>query len=162
MTLVHQDDKASKAHAVNKVQKDPKALTVLEDDPVLLVQLAHKVTLVPMENKVLPALKVKLDLEDRTDKMVIKVLMVLPVPLNQLVSSLPNIAKMLMLLTVQLAPSNSGMVTLCYTPLAITIIMLKILAKPVLVSNGSTLVHLPSVTEMTLADTLAETVNLTG
>lgn len=127
-----------------------------------MVPLVHRVMLAPMVNKVLPVLKVKLDLEDKTDKMVIKVLMVLQVPLNQLVLSLPNTAKMLMLLTVQLAPSNSGMVTLCCTPSVITIIMLKILAKLVLVSNGSTLVHLPSVTEMTLADTLAETVNLTG
>lgn len=162
MILVPQDDKVSKVLVANKVLKDLKALMALEDDPGPLVPLVHKVTLVPMANKVLLVLKVKQDLEDKTDKTVIKVLMALQVPLNQLVSSLLSIAKMRMLPTVQLVPSNFGMVTLCYTPLATTIIMLKILVKLVLVSNGSILVHLPSVTEMTLADTLAETENLTG
>jgi hypothetical protein len=115
-----------------------------------------------MANKVLQVLKVKLDLEVKMVKTEIKVSTALPVPLNPSVLSLPNTVKTLMHPTAQLVPSNFGMVTLCCTPLVITIIMLKILVNLALVLNDLTLVHLPSVTEMIPADMLAETVNLTG
>lgn len=156
------DDPVSRVHAANQVPKDLKVLTALKVDLALLVPLVLKVKLVLTANKVLPVLKVKLVLEDKTDKTVTKVLTVLQVLLNLLVSSLLSTVKTLMLPTVQLVPSNFGMVTLCYTPLATITTMLKILVNLVLVSNGSTPVHLPSVTEMTLVDTLAETENLTG
>jgi len=162
VTPVLPDDPVSRVHAVNQVSKDPKVLTALKVDQAPLVHLVHKVKLALTANKVLPVLKAKLVLEDKTDKTVTKVLTVLQVLLNLLVSSLLNTVRTLMPPTVQLAPSSFGMVTLCYTPLATITTMLKILVNLVLVSNGSTPVHLPSVTEMTLADTLAETENLTG
>jgi hypothetical protein len=96
------------------------------------------------------------------DKMVTKVLTVLQVLPNLSVSLLPNIAKVTKLPTVQLVLSNFGMVTHCCTLLVTIITMIKILVKLVLVSNDSIPVHLPSVTEMTLVDILAEMVNLTG
>jgi hypothetical protein len=126
VTPVHLADLVLKVHAVQLVQEVLRAQTVLKDDQEVPVLLVLKVSLVLTVKLVHKVLKVKPVPKAKMDKMEIKVLTVPQVLPNLLVSPLPSTVKMLKLQTVQLALSNSGMVTHCCTRLVTTITMLKI------------------------------------